>query len=347
MRTLYLDALNGKTVERTPLWIMRQAGRYLPEYRKVRSQFSDFMDMCRNADACCEVALQPLDRYDLDASIVFSDILTIPEAMGMDLKFVKGEGPVFAKPLTSLADVNALITEDAIEKLQYVMNAVSTTKRAVKDRVPLIGFTGSPWTLAAYMVEGKGSKQFSLLRKMMYSQPQTMHALLDKVSDVIIDYLKAQVVAGADALMIFDTWGGVLSHDCYPVFSLSYMKKIMDAVKQQYPSVPITLFTKGGGQWLEMIVATGCDGVGLDWTTKLSDAKKITGNQCTIQGNLDPAQLYGDYASIRASVKKTFELYGSGSRHVFNLGHGVYPDIDPEHVKCLVEAVKEYGIKPL
>lgn len=345
MRTLYLDALKGKTVEQTPIWIMRQAGRYLPEYRRVRSQFSDFMDMCRNADACCEVALQPLDRYDLDASIVFSDILTIPEAMGMDLKFVKGEGPVFAKPLTSIQEVNALDCINSLEKLDYVMNAVTTTKAAVKDRVPLIGFTGSPWTLAAYMVEGKGSKQFNLLRKMMYAQPETMYALLDKISTVIIDYLKAQVEAGADALMIFDTWGGVLPYQLYSQFSLEYMAKIMNAVKKQYPQIPITLFTKGGGQWLEMIVATGCDGVGVDWTTRIAHAKSIATDRCTIQGNLDPAQLYSDYASIRQAVKNTLEGYGQGSRHVFNLGHGVYPDIDPDHVKCLVEAVREYGVK--
>ncbi|WP_151192935.1 uroporphyrinogen decarboxylase [Cysteiniphilum sp. JM-1] len=345
MRTLFLDALQGRPVTQTPLWIMRQAGRYLPEYRQTRAKFSDFMQMCRHAQACCEVALQPLDRYDLDASIVFSDILTIPEAMGMDLKFVSGKGPIFSAPLTTLRDVERLDTQGAIDKLHYVFNAVSTTKKAIKDRVPLIGFTGSPWTLAAYMVEGQGSKQFTQLRKMLYSAPELLHKLLSDLSIVIIDYLDEQIKAGADAVMIFDTWGGMLAESNYAAFSLNYMQTITTELKKRHPHVPVTLFTKGGGLWLDQLIKTDCDGIGIDWSIDVARARQTVGNKFALQGNLDPAALYGGDQSIIDSVKSIVTSQAPYSRFVFNLGHGVYPDISPDKVKVMVDAVREFGAK--
>ena len=345
MRTLFLDALQGKPVTQTPIWIMRQAGRYLPEYRQTRSKFSDFMQMCRNAEACCEVAFQPLDRYDLDASIVFSDILTIPEAMGMELKFISGKGPVFPSPLATQADIERLDSQGAIEKLHYVMNAVSTTKKAIKDRVPLIGFSGSPWTLSAYMVEGQGSKQFTQLRKMLYSAPEVLHKLLSDLSIVIIDYLDEQVKAGADALMIFDTWGGMLAEGNYAAFSLNYMQTITTELKKRHPHVPVTLFTKGGGLWLNQLTQTSCDGIGIDWSIDIAHARHAVGNRFALQGNLDPAALYGSDESIVEAVKTIVASQAPYSRFVFNLGHGVYPDISPDKVKVMVDAVREFGAK--
>ena len=347
MRRLFLDALAGKPVQQTPLWIMRQAGRYLPEYRKTRAQFNDFMAMCRNAEACCEVALQPLDRYDLDASIVFSDILTIPEAMGMELKFVSDKGPVFSQPLTNQLDIEKLDTEYALEKLQYVMNAVSITKNAIKDRVPLIGFSGSPWTLAAYMVEGQGSKQFTQLRKMLYSAPDLLHQLLTKLSYVVIDYLDQQIKAGADAIMLFDTWGGMLAEQNYAPFSLNYMQMITLALKKRHPEVPVTFFTKGGGLWLDQLAKTNCDGIGIDWNIDIMRARHIVKDQLTLQGNLDPAALYGSAKNIRNQVQYITESQHQHAKFIFNLGHGIYPDITPEKVAVMVDAVREFGAKKL
>lgn len=345
MKTLFLDALMGKPVQQTPIWIMRQAGRYLPEYRQVRSKFDDFMAMCRNAEACCEVALQPLDRYNLDASIVFSDILTIPEAMGMELKFINDKGPMFSKALSIQSDIEKLDTKNAIEKLQYVINAVSTIKKEIKDRVPLIGFSGSPWTLAAYMVEGQGSKQFTKLRKMLYSAPTLLHQLLTKLSQVIIDYLDQQVEAGSDALMIFDTWGGILAEANYAPFSLNYMQHITQELKKRHPTIPVTLFTKGGGLWLEQLVQKSCDGIGIDWSIDILRARNIVKNKFVLQGNLDPAALYGTHASISKQVQYIVTSQASYSKFVFNLGHGIYPDIKPEKVKVMVDAVREFGTK--
>ncbi|WP_116964494.1 uroporphyrinogen decarboxylase [Fastidiosibacter lacustris] len=345
MRTLFLDALLGKPVEQTPLWIMRQAGRYLPEYRKTRAKFNDFMQMCRNSEACCEVALQPLDRYELDAAIVFSDILTIPEAMGMELKFISSKGPVFPTPLTTQKDIDGLDDKNALEKLKYVMDAVSTTKLAVKNRVPLIGFSGSPWTLAAYMVEGQGSKQFTEIRKMLYSVPFLLHTLLKKLAHIVTDYLDQQIQAGADAIMIFDTWGGVLTEKSYALFSLNYMRHIIAELKERHPNVPVTLFTKGGGLWLDQLVQVNCSGVGIDWSIDIMRARGLVADKVALQGNLDPAVLYGDHNSIRNQVKYIVESQKCHSKFVFNLGHGIYPDIDPDKVKTMVNAVREFGMK--
>ena len=303
MNTLFLDALQGKKITTTPVWIMRQAGRYLPEYRKVRAHFDDFMAMCRNSEACCQVALQPLDRFDLDAGIVFSDILTVPAAMGMALNFIEGKGPVFSSPIQSVADIKNLDTVNSIERLNYVMNAVSLTKQALSNRLPLIGFCGSPWTLAAYMVEGETSKQFAQLRKMMYSAPDVLHMLLIKLTAVTQEYLLAQIKAGADAIMIFDTWGGLLSAENYLKFSLGYMKQITHSLKALYSDIPVILFTKGGGLWLNQMVNSGCDGLGIDWGIAINDARNIVKDKVALQGNLDPAALYGDHKSIRLAVK--------------------------------------------
>ena len=343
MRSLYLDAFGKSKLAKSPVWIMRQAGRYLPEYRATRSKFENFMDMCRNADACCEVALQPLARYDLDAAIVFSDILTIPEALGLDLKFVKDVGPIFSNTIQSQQDVDNLIDINiAIEKLDYVFNAVKVTKNAVD--VPLIGFTGSPWTLAAYMVEGQGSKQFAKLRKLMYSSPAVMHSLLQKLSDITIMYLSKQVKAGADSLMIFDTWGGILPLDKYCEFSLNYMEQIAQGVKKLHPSIPIVFFTKGGANYYSEYKDLSCDGVGVDWSVELSEARNRLGNGLVLQGNLDPAFLYGDKISIKNTVSKLMNNIKNdeSNNYIVNLGHGIYPDINPDNVKNMIDTIREF-----
>ena len=345
MRTLFLEALQGKEISTTPLWMMRQAGRYLPEYRKVRRHFSDFMQMCKTPEACCQVALQPLDRFDLDAGIVFSDILTVPEAMRLPLRFVEGQGPVFDSPVKNITDIKKLDAINSIERLNYVMEAVSLTKQTLSNRLPLIGFCGSPWTIAAYMVEGKTSKQFNKLRKMMYSAPSVLHSLLIKLTTVTEEYLLAQIKAGADAIMIFDTWGGLLSAENYPLFSLNYMKKIIQAIKALYANIPVILFTKGGGLWLDKILQSGADGIGIDWTISIENARNIVKDKVTLQGNLDPAALYGDDKSIRLAVKNMLSAEANNSRYVYNLGHGIYPDIDPDKVQVMVDAVREFGQK--
>ena len=344
MRKLFLEAFGEKKLEKPPIWVMRQAGRYLPEYRATRSRFPDFMDMCRNADACCEVALQPLERYDLDAAIVFSDILTIPEAMGLDLKFIKGVGPVFSDPIACDADFEKLLSvEDSASKLDYVYNAVKTTKAAVD--VPLIGFTGSPWTLAAYMVEGAGSKQFNKLRKMMYANPMLMHKLLQKLADITVVYLLEQVKAGADTLMIFDTWGGILPQDKYIDFSLQYMNYIAKGVKAVLPNMPVMFFTKGGVNFYSEYANASCDGVGVDWSVTLEQARDRLGNGKVIQGNFDPAFLYGNHVSIRAKVKESMQFIQDDklNNYIVNLGHGLYPDIDPDNVKTMIDAIREFS----
>ncbi|WP_432460249.1 MULTISPECIES: uroporphyrinogen decarboxylase [unclassified Agarivorans] len=339
----YLRALLKQPVDTTPVWMMRQAGRYLPEYRAVRADAGDFMTVCRDADLACEVTLQPLRRFALDAAILFSDILTIPDAMGLGLYFSSGEGPKFERPVTSLAAVQALPIPDPEQELVYVMNAVRTIKRELKGEVPLIGFSGSPWTLATYMVEGGTTKSFSGIKKMAFSEPQTLHLLLDKLADSVILYLNAQVAAGAQSLMIFDTWGGVLSERDYHEFSLRYMHKIVDGLTRQADgrAVPVTLFTKNGGQWLEQIAATGCDAVGLDWTINIADAKRRVGDKVALQGNMDPSMLYAPVSRIRQEVQHILDGFGEGSGHVFNLGHGIHPDVDPEHAGAFIDAVHE------
>ncbi|GGY36140.1 uroporphyrinogen decarboxylase [Bacterioplanes sanyensis] len=339
----FLRALLKQPVDRTPVWMMRQAGRYLPEYKATRAQAGDFMSLCKNPELACEVTIQPLDRFPLDAAILFSDILTIPDAMGLGLYFETGEGPRFRKTVRTAADAEALPVVNTAQDLSYVTDAVSTIRRELNGRVPLIGFSGSPWTLATYMVEGGSSKDFRHVKAMMYSQPEVMHLVLDKLARSVIDYLNAQIEAGAQAVQIFDTWGGSLSDVCYQEFSLKYMQQIVAGLKREHEGrqVPVILFTKGGGQWLESMAATGCDALGLDWTTDLGQARQRVGNQVALQGNMDPSVLYASPQAIRAEVKRILESYGQGSGHVFNLGHGIHQFVDPEHAKAFVEAVTE------
>lgn len=337
----YLRALLREPVDLTPVWMMRQAGRYLPEYRATRAEAGDFMSLCKNPQLACEVTLQPLRRFALDAAILFSDILTIPDAMGLGLYFETGEGPRFQRPVRSLADVQKLGVPDPELELGYVMDAVRTIRRELKGAVPLIGFSGSPWTLATYMVEGGSSKAFTRIKKMMYAEPQTLHLLLDKLADSVIVYLNAQIRAGAQSVMVFDTWGGALTGRDYREFSLHYMHKIVDGLLREHDGrrVPVTLFTKGGGQWLEAIADTGCDAVGLDWTTSLADARARIGSRVALQGNMDPSMLYAPAPRIEQEVASLLAEFGAGTGHVCNLGHGIHPDVDPAHAGVFVEAV--------
>ncbi|MDP5293505.1 uroporphyrinogen decarboxylase [Oceanimonas sp. CHS3-5] len=337
----YLRALSRQPTDYTPVWMMRQAGRYLPEYKATRAEAGDFMSLCRNAELACEVTLQPLRRFPLDAAILFSDILTIPDAMGLGLYFETGEGPRFERPVTCAADVKRIGIPDPEGELGYVMNAVRTIRRELQGEVPLIGFSGSPWTLATYMVEGGSSKAFTKIKKMMYAEPQTLHLLLDKLADSVTSYLNAQVAAGAQSLMIFDTWGGVLTPRDYNEFSLRYMAKIVDGLTRENEGrrVPVTLFTKNGGQWLEAIAATGCDAVGLDWTINIADAKRRVGDKVALQGNMDPSMLYASPERIEQEVAGILEGFGHGPGHVFNLGHGIHLDVDPEHAGAFIESV--------
>jgi len=339
----FLRALQGQAVDRTPVWLMRQAGRYLPEYRAIRSQEKNFLTLCKNAPLACEITLQPIDRFDLDAAIIFSDILVVPEAMGLSLDFVAGEGPQFANPIRTMAQIQALSTVDPADSLAYVLDAIALTKKALADRVPLIGFCGSPWTVATYMVEGGSSKDFRFIKKMLYSAPEMLTALLDKLAEASIAYLCAQVAAGADVLMIFDTWGGALNDVTYPIFSLAYMEKIVVAVRKKAPTVPIILFTKRGSRWLESIAATGCQGIGIDESCSLQEAKARLHDTVALQGNLDPAVLYAPPAAIERAVQDVLASYGHGHRHIFNLGHGVLQETDPAHVQVLINAVRAFS----
>ena len=337
----YLRALLKQPVDATPVWMMRQAGRYLPEYKATRAVAGDFMSLCKNAELACEVTLQPLRRFDLDAAILFSDILTIPDAMGLGLYFETGEGPRFKKTIDSKRAVEQLPMPDPEQELGYVMNAVRTIRRELNGEVPLIGFSGSPWTLATYMVEGGSSKAFTKIKKMMFAEPDVLHALLDKLADSVILYLNAQIAAGAQSVMVFDTWGGVLSPRDYRDFSLQYMHKIVDGLtrEQDGAKVPVTLFTKNGGMWLESIAATGCDAVGLDWTIDIDNARARVGDKVALQGNMDPSMLYAQPQRIEEEVASILAKYGQGSGHVFNLGHGIHLDVPPENAKVFVDAV--------
>lgn len=340
----FLKALLREPVDRTPIWMMRQAGRYLPEYRASRKDAGSFMDLCTNPEFACEVTLQPLDRYPgLDAAILFSDILTIPDAMGLGLYFETGEGPKFKKVVRTEADVDTLPIANTEKDLNYVLKAVSTIRKELNGRVPLIGFSGSPWTLATYMIEGGSTKDFRHVKGMMYSQPQVMHQLLDKLAQSVIEYLNGQIKAGAQAVQIFDTWGGVLSHNAYQEFSLKYMKQIVDGLIREHDGqkIPVILFTKGAGQWLETMANTGCDALGLDWTTDIGNARARVGDKVALQGNMDPSVLYGTPARIREEVKTILDSFGTGNGHVFNLGHGIHQFVDPEHAKAFIEAVEE------
>jgi uroporphyrinogen decarboxylase len=338
-----LKALLREPVDVTPVWMMRQAGRYLPEYREVRKQAGNFMDLCTNPELACRVTLQPVDRFPLDAAILFSDILTIPDAMGLGLYFEEGEGPRFKRPVHTAADVKALAVPDPETELRYVMDAVRMIRHALANRIPLIGFSGSPWTLATYMVEGGSTKTFSRIKGMLYSEPQLLHRLLATVADSVTSYLNAQIAAGVQAVMIFDTWGGVMTPPDYAVFSLWYMEKIIHGLTREFAGkrVPVILFTKGGCQWLEAMADTGADALGIDWSTDLRRARQRVGNRVALQGNLDPSVLYASPAVIREKVAEVLAQFGNGSGHVFNLGHGINPDVDPENAGVLVDAVHE------
>jgi len=320
---------------------MRQAGRYLPEYRAVREKAGDFMTLCTTPELACEVTLQPLRRFALDAAILFSDILTVPDAMGLGLFFSEGEGPRFRKPVRSRADVVKLHVPDPEQELGYVMDAIRLIRRELNGQVPLIGFAGSPWTLATYMIEGGSSRDFALSKRMLFDEPVVLHDLLQTVTRAVTSYLNAQIAAGAQAVMIFDTWGGVLTPRDYDEFSLRYMRSIVDELTREHEgrAVPVVLFTKNGGQWLERIAESGCDAVGLDWTVDLRAARARIGDRTALQGNMDPAVLYASPARVQQEVAAVLEAFGPGSGHVFNLGHGISPQVDPENVAALVEAV--------
>ena len=343
----FLKALARQPVDRTPIWMMRQAGRYLPEYRATRSQAGDFMSLCKNTELACEVTLQPLERYELDAAILFSDILTIPDAMGLGLYFEEGEGPKFHKPVRTEADIEQLNVVDTASDLAYVTDAVAMIRRELHGRVPLIGFSGSPWTLATYMIEGQSSRDFARAKTMLYTQPELMHQLLDKLALSVIDYLNAQISAGAQVVQIFDTWGGALSHAAYLEFSLAYMQKIVSGLIKHAEGrdVPVILFTKGGGHWLEAMAETGCDALGLDWTVDIGAARARVGNQVALQGNMDPAVLRSDPARIETEVATILQSFGTGSGHIFNLGHGITPDIDPAHAKVFIDAIHRFSAR--
>ncbi|MFA6985898.1 MAG: uroporphyrinogen decarboxylase [Arenimonas sp.] len=344
----FLRALRREPVDATPVWLMRQAGRYLPEYRATRAKAGSFMGLATNPELACEVTLQPLARFELDAAILFSDILTIPDAMGLGLSFAEGEGPRFARPVRNAADVDRLAVPDMEGELRYVMDALRLIRRELDGRVPLIGFSGSPWTLACYMIEGGGSDNFSRIKAMAFSEPALLHRVLAVVTDAVIAYLSAQRAAGAQALMVFDTWGGVLAPHHYREFSLPYLTRIARefARGEGIDRTPLILFGKGNAPYLEELAASGAEGVGVDWLVSLEEARRRTGDQVALQGNLDPAMLYASPEAIRREVKRTLESYGRGSGHVFNLGHGLSPDMDPANVKVLVDAVHEFS-RPL
>ncbi len=339
----FLRALMRQPVDVTPVWMMRQAGRYLPEYRATREKAGNFMTLCQTPELACEVTLQPLERFPLDAAILFSDILTVPDAMGLGLYFEEGEGPRFRSPVRNEKDIRALSAPDPEVELRYVMDAVRLIRQELNGRVPLIGFSGSPWTLATYMVEGGSSKDFATIKGMMYDRPELLHQLLATTAQAVAAYLNAQIVAGAQAVMLFDTWGGALGPREYRAFSLDYMQRIISQLSREHDGrpVPVILFTKGGGQWLEAMVATGADALGLDWTTDIGEARRRVGDEVALQGNLDPAVLYAGPDRIRAEVERVLAAFGSGSGHVFNLGHGIHPHIDPDHAGAMINAVHE------
>ncbi len=343
---LLLRALLREPTPRRPVWLMRQAGRYLPEYRTSRARAGSFLAMCTNPEIACEVTLQPIDRYPLDAAILFSDILTIPHAMNLGLQFESGEGPKFERPVRCAADIDKLAVPDPGRELKYVIDAVALIRRELGGRVPLIGFAGSPWTVGTYMVEGGGSKGFGLIKRMMYQAPGELHRLLGTLTQATILYLNAQIGAGAQAVMLFDTWGGVLTPAQYVEFSLRYMAEIVGALTREAQGrrVPNIVFTKGGGGMLDRIAAIGCDAVGVDWTTDLATARRCVGDRVALQGNLDPSALFAPPDTLRAETLRVLESFGAGSGHVFNLGHGITPDVDPERVAVLVDTVRNYAV---
>jgi len=341
-----LDVLNGIPVDKTPVWIMRQAGRYLPEYKKTRAEAGSFLDLCKTPELASEVTIQPIKRFDLDAAIIFSDILTIPDAMGLELKFEDNRGPYFDNPLDNIDDVSSL-TDKNTDTLEYVAEAIIQTKEKLNNEIPLIGFSGSPWTLSTYMVEGSATKEFRKIRSIVFKDPEMLEALTKKLVKSISEYLVMQAKAGADVLMIFDSWGGLLNTDNYINFSLNPMKEIINNLRnnQITKNIPIILFTRGGGIWLNQISESGCNAIGLDWTTDISTARKIVGENISLQGNLDPCALHGTEKSIKEAASKILDSYGFGHRHIFNLGHGIDQYVDPENLGILINHVKEYSKK--
>ena len=348
----FLRALRREPIDCTPVWLMRQAGRYLPEYRATRAKAGSFLGMAKNPEIACEVTLQPLRRFDLDAAILFSDILTVPDAMGLGLHFVEGEGPKFERTVRTMADAEKLAVPDMETELRYVMDAVRTIRRELDGKVPLIGFSGSPWTLACYMVEGGGSKDFARIKAMALNEPAALHRLLSVNTEAVIAYLAAQRAAGAQALQVFDTWGGVLSPAMYREFSLPYLQRIAQELQRGDGAerTPLILFGKGTAAYLEDLAATGAEGVGVDWLVELGEAARRTGGKVALQGNLDPATLYGSPEAIRREVRRALDSYrdgngGSREGHVFNLGHGMSPDMNPDHVAVLVDEVHAYSAR--
>jgi uroporphyrinogen decarboxylase len=337
----FLKALAREPVEYTPIWIMRQAGRYLPEYREIRAKAGSFLNLCRNPELACEVTLQPLRRFPLDAAIIFSDILTIPDAMGLELYFEANEGPRFRKRIQDEVSIMNLPIPNIEADLNYVMDAIRLVVKELAGSIPLIGFAGSPWTLAAYMVEGGSSKNFNSAKRFMFNNPEAFTELLERLVKAVSIYLKAQILAGVEALMIFDTWGGLLTSDDYELYSLKPVAKIISNIKQDYEHIPIILFTKQGSQWLSAMANSGANALGVDWTIDVGVARKIVANKVALQGNLDPALLYASPHRIRQEVKKILKSYGYGSGHIFNLGHGISPDTPYENVKILIEYVHE------
>lgn len=340
----FLKTLRLEKTPYTPVWIMRQAGRYLPEYQQTRKNAGSFMDLCRNVNFATEVTLQPLDRYPLlDASILFSDILTIPDAMGLGLNFIQGEGPIFDKPLQNEQAVQALDIP-LMDKLSYVFDAVKSIKNALNGRVPLIGFSGSPWTLATYMVEGQGGSDFLKIKKMAYERQDLIHHILKINAESVTQYLAEQIKSGVDAVMIFDSWGGALSHHEYSELSLNYMKVILDNLDiLGYEHIPKIIFTKGGGQWIDQQIIARPDAIGLDWQTSLKKAREITNDKIALQGNMDPAILLGSDKKIEEAVKKVLDDYGRGEGHIFNLGHGITQFTDPDKVDLMLQTIREYS----
>lgn len=338
-----LRALLCERTERTPVWMMRQAGRYLPEYRATRERAGDFVTLMKTPELACEVTLQPLERFRLDAAILFADILTIPDAMGLALELVPGKGPQFARPLRTRSAFSQLAVPDPETELRYVMDAVRLVRRELDGRVPLIGFSGSPWTLATYMIEGGTSKQFTRVKTFLHDEPRLLHQLLATLAQAVTDYLNAQIAAGAQAVMLFDTWGGTLTTPAYRDFSLAYMKQICGGLTRQHEGriVPRIVFTKGASGWLKSIADSGTDAIGLDWTVELAHARAQTGNRVALQGNLDPAALFASPESIRNEVARVLADYGTGNGHVFNLGHGITPAVPPAHAAAMIDAVHE------
>ncbi len=335
---LFLRACKCLPVERTPIWIMRQAGRYLPEYRAVREK-ADFLTVCKTPELAAEVTVQPIDLIGVDAAIIFSDILVIPEAMGMHLEMEDGVGPVFTQPIRNEADAKALRHIDPFVDLKYVIDAVIMTKKELNGRVPLIGFSGSPWTLLTYMVEGQGSKTFSNVKKLIFTQPKLAHSLLSKIADVAAAYLSAKIESGVNAVQIFDTWGGILSEDDFEEFSLTYIKKVISQIRRN--DEPVIVFSKGVHYMLDKLAGCGADVLGLDWMMNIGKVRKKVGDKVALQGNLDPTVLYAGREKIEKEAGKILSLFGQGSGHIFNLGHGILPDVPPENLKVLVDFVKK------